>query len=333
MPLPRRDKSIPNCPEGTNENSPAFQRPTTETTAFRIIHGAAEDHPGTYIERWNDYLLLQSTGPAAALPAIPTGFQPRGIYLKRLNKDVSRAALEEAQPQLIEGSAAPDPFEISENGVHYEISFQQGYSVGLFLDQRDNRRRLLANYIGPNFTLFENGLAGRQVLNTFSYTCAFSVCAALAGARTTSLDLSKKYLKWGKRNFRLNHLDPDAHDFIFGDVFDWAPRLARKDRQFDLVILDPPTFSRSKTGGIFQAEKHYAKLVSTVLPLLAPGGILFASTNAHKLAPEDFLAQIRSACGTARRAILQEQFLPQPPDFPVSKAEPAYLKTVWLRVA
>jgi 23S rRNA (cytosine1962-C5)-methyltransferase len=314
------------------------------TNAFRLMHGAADNDPDLYMDRFGECLLAQTASAAepaeilesvaplrsSALSGLSQDNPP--VYLKLLTKSVSRTSTAEAQPQLISGEAAPEPFTIQENGILYEISFQQGYSVGLFLDQRDNRRRLLTNYVAPQFPLFENGLAGREVLNTFAYTCAFSVCAAVGGARTTSLDLSKKYLDWGKRNFTLNHIDPAAHDFIFGDLFDWAPRLAKKNRLFDLILLDPPTFSHSKSG-IFQAEKHYRKLVSAVLPLLHPNGILFASTNAQKLAPEKFLAEIRSAAADARRRILQEQYIPQPPDFPVTRDEPAYLKTVWLRLS
>ncbi|MGZ9271238.1 MAG: class I SAM-dependent methyltransferase, partial [Candidatus Binatia bacterium] len=113
---------------------------------------------------------------------------------------------------------------------------------------------------------------------------------------------------------------------------DWAPRLAKKGRQFDLIILDPPTFSHSKTTGIFQAEKHYGKLITAVLPLLRSGGILFASTNAYKLEAETFIAQIHKAAAAARRPIQQEHYAPQPPDFPITREEPAHLKTVWLRL-
>jgi 23S rRNA (cytosine1962-C5)-methyltransferase len=324
----------------------------SSTNAFRLIHGAADNYPDLYLDQWADYFLVQSGAssssplrgeragvrgeppePAAILSALPAANNPpRALYHKLLTRTVSRTRATEAQPQLISGDPAPNPFTIRENAVRYEISFQQGYSVGLFLDQRENRRRLLSNYVAPNFMLFENGFGGRDVLNTFAYTCGFSVCAALAGARTTSVDLSKKYLDWGKRNFTVNNLDPAAHDFIFGDLFDWAPRLAKKSRAFDLILLDPPTFSRSKTG-IFQAEKHYAKLVSSVLPLLRPAGMLFASANVSKLAPEDFLAAIRTAVLQSNRRILQEQYIPQPPDFPITKEEPAYLKTAWLRIS
>ena len=170
-------------------------------------------------------------------------------------------------------------------------------------------------------------------MNAFAYTCGFSVCAALGGARTTSLDLSKKYLEWGRRNFTLNGLDAARHEFIYGDTFDWLRRLAKKACVFDAIILDPPTFSQSKESGVFRAEKDYARLVTAALPALKPGGVLFAATNAAALPPEKFLAQIQSAVGGVRRRIVQQHYVPQPPDFPIGRAEPAHLKTVWLRIS
>ncbi|MFO7652934.1 MAG: class I SAM-dependent methyltransferase, partial [Candidatus Krumholzibacteriia bacterium] len=170
------------------------------------------------------------------------------------------------------------------------------------------------------------------VLNTFAYTCGFSVCAALAGAHTTSLDLTRKSLDWGARNFELNGLDPSRHDFIYGDAFDWLKRLARKGRRFDVVLLDPPTFSQAKKRGTFRAAKDYGKLVAAALPVLNPGGVLFAATNAADLPAEAFLAQVAGAVEAAGRRIRRHHYAPQPPDFPVSRAEPAFLKTVWLRL-
>ena len=169
-----------------------------------------------------------------------------------------------------------------------------------------------------------------EVLNFFAYTCGFSVCAAKAGARTTSLDLSKKYLDWGRRNFTLNDLDPAAHDFVYGDAFDWLRRLAKKGRAFDAVVLDPPTFSQSKETGVFRAEKDYGKLVFAALPVVKQGGVLLASTNAAGWPPEAFLADVAAAVHAAKRKILKTHYFPQPPDFPISRAEPGYLKTVWL---
>ena len=307
--------------------------------AFRIIHGASDGWPGCFVEKLGDYLLSQSEVSLSAkqtedLTWLANIFSARGAYHKTLSRQVRRTTTAEASPQLVFGEAAPERFEILENGLRFEISYNEGYSVGLFLDQRDNRRRLLTGHIAADFPLFKSEIGNRksEILNCFAYTCGFSVCAAQAGARTTSLDLSKKYLEWGKRNFALNGLDPAAHDFIYGDTFDWLRRLAKKDRAFDAVVLDPPTFSQSKEHGTFRTEKDYGKLVIAALPVLKPGGVLLASTNAANWPPEEFIADIEAAVRAAERKIVKRHYVPQPPDFPISRDEPAYLKTVWLKI-
>jgi len=311
----------------------------SDTNACRLIHGASDGWPGWYVDRLGEFQLSQSERPLSESqiqflrsrtphPAPP-------LYHKTLSRQLRGSNTTEASPQLVSGTATPDRLVIRENGVMFELSFQEGYSVGLFLDQRDNRRRTLTRHVAAGFELFplaEPGSSPPEVLNTFAYTCGFSVCAALAGARVTSLDLSRKYLEWGQRNFVLNELDPTAHDFIYGDTFDWLRRLARKNRSFDLVILDPPTFSQSKTSGVFRAGKDYGKLVAATLPVLKPGGVLLASTNAADFAPEKFLDQIRTALRSAERHLEAQHYAPQPPDFPISRSDPAYLKTVWMRI-
>ena len=304
------------------------------TNAFRLIHGASDGWPGWYVERLGDYVLSQSEptlSPEQRTQLTICTAAP-GTYHKTLSRHVRRTRAVEASPQLVHGPIAPERFLIRENGVQFELSFTEGYSVGLFLDQRDNRRRLRIGHIAADFSLPASA-AQPEVLNTFAYTCGFSVCAALGGARTTSLDLSKKYLEWGKRNFTLNGLDPAQHDFIYGDTFDWLRRLVKKGRVFDAIILDPPTFSQSKESGVFRAEKDYGELATAALQVLKPSGVLLAATNAAELHPEKFLDQINVAACEVRRQIVQQHYVAQPPDFPICRAEPAYLKTVWLRVA
>lgn len=302
------------------------------TNAYRVIHGASDGNAGLFVDRFGDWLLAQTETPLTAaqqklLTVLLKDLSCRGVYHKLLRREVQKAGAEEASPQLIAGEPAPQQWAIRENGLQYSIRFSEGYSVGIFLDQRDNRRRLLTSYVSPGITL-QRG----EVLNSFAYTCAFSVAAAKAGHRVTSLDLSRGYLEWGKENFQLNGLDPAQHDFIYGDAFDWFRRLAKQNRLFDAVLLDPPTFSRSKLG-TFQAEKDYGKLVSAALPLIKRNGVLFASTNAAKLKPEDFLKSIAQSVAAASRNILQQQYVPQPPDFPITREQPGYLKTVWIRLS
>ncbi len=312
-----------------------------ETNSLRLRHGASDGTPGLYVERLGDWLLAQGElnfadrDAVARLHNAARPYPVKGIYYKKLDRKPSAKSLADLSPKLVYGEPAPERFEIRENGLRYELSFSEGYSVGLFLDQRDNRRRWLTGHVAAGFPLFEADRlpAKREILNCFAYTCGFSVAAAQAGARTTSLDLSKKYLEWGRRNFALNRLDPSAHDFIYGDSFDWLRRLAKKGRLFDAIVLDPPTFSKSKEHGTFRAEKDYGQLVTAALPILKPGGVVLASTNAALWPPEAFLATIEKAVQAAKRSIRQRHYGPQPPDFPISAAEPAYLKTVWVRIA
>jgi len=343
--------------EGRGEGASGDETPPETTTAFRLIHGAADGWPGWHVERLGDFLLSQSEAAltdaqTTQLSAWLKQLNLQGAYHKRLDRRVRETKTAQASPQLVLGEPAPDRFTVRENGLTFELSFTEGYSYGLFLDQRDNRRRLLTGHVAAGFELgsvvrgawcvkdsqsppapLTHHAPRTTLLNCFAYTCAFSVAAAKASAHTTSLDLSKKYLEWGRRNFALNGLDAAAHDFIYGDVFDWLRRLAKKGRQFDAVLLDPPTFSQSKESGVFRAEKDYGRLVSLALPLLAPDGIIFASTNCATLPPEEFLATIEAMVQRAGRRIARQHYVPQPPDFPITRDEPAYLKTVWLRVS
>ena len=301
------------------------------TNAYRVLHGAAHGFPGEYVERLGDWLLWETTNPDARKPP-RVAFAAKGVYRKLLRRHVRATSAVDAAPMLVRGQPAPDRFEVRENDVRFELSFVEGYSYGLFLDQRENRGALLNGRVADDFRLFEDGLAGRRVLNAFAYTCAFSVCAGLAGAETTSLDLSRKYLDWGRRNFVANGLAVDAHDFIYGDVFDWFRRFRNKGRVFDLVMLDPPTFSKSKKKGVFQVERDYALLAEQAARLVAAEGVLFCSTNAAGWSIDGFRDAIAIGLRAAGRRVTGERFVGQPADFPVTPEQPAYLKTFWLRL-
>ena len=309
-----------------------------QTDAYRLIHGAADGWPGWYVDRLGDFLLSQSSAPLLDgqreyLEAFRQEAGLRGAYHKNLDRRLRGLNPGQVCPMLVAGEAAPEAFTVRENGVRFRLSFAEGYSVGLFLDQRDNRRRMLQKYLGSKMIWPSLSGGASSVLNLFAYTCGFSVCAALAGARVTSVDLSRKYLDWGKENFTLNGLDAAQHEFLFGDVFDWLRRLTRKQAVFDCVVLDPPTFSTSKKGGSFRAEKDFPEVLRAALPLVRTGGLVFASTNAAGLAPERFVTESIAAVRSAGRRVTGQLYAPQPPDFPVTKEESAYLKTLWLVVA
>lgn len=252
---------------------------------------------------------------------------PRGvkaIYLKPFAKDRSRMGgkLPEVatNPKPLAGEPMPESVLVEEHGVTLEIRPYDGLSTGLFLDQRPNRAWLaktIATRLGKEAkskkrdgtspalraalgetltkTLTEKPKRdGLHVLNMFAYTCAFSVYAAKVGAVTTSVDVSAKYLDWGKRNFAHNGLDPASHRFAKMDTFEFITYALRKGLRYDAIVLDPPSFAAgNKRKGIkpWSSTSDYPKLVHEVVKLLEPQGLLFASTNTLELCFKDKLAR------------------------------------------
>jgi 23S rRNA (cytosine1962-C5)-methyltransferase len=279
----------------------------SQTDAVRLIDGSGDGLPGLILETFAGRWLISTPGDQLP-PTVRAWVHDMGVtcYWKRLDQH------QKESPRHLAGAECLEPFLIRENGVHSEISFQSGYSQGIFLDQRDNRaevRRLL----GP----------GKRLLNTFAYTGAFSVAAAMAGAETTTLDLSQPYLDWAKRNFTHNSLDPAAHHFCKGDTFHWLRRFAKQGRTFDGIVLDPPTFSRDEKGRVFRVEKDFGELAALASDILEPDGWLLCSTNCRNLGLNDFQKQLRNATRPPRQA----RHSPMPVDF----TDEPYLKSVWLK--
>jgi 23S rRNA (cytosine1962-C5)-methyltransferase len=153
------------------------------------------------------------------------------------------------------------------------------------------------------------------LLNCFAYTCSFSVGAATVGAKTVSIDLSKKSLARGKENFALNSLPTNDHRFLADDVMEVLPRLARKGEKFDVIILDPPTFSRSHRGKAFQVEKDFETLLLAALEVAERDGKILLSTNCSSLQERALEVMARYCLKATRRA---GTFHQEPPlaDFP-----------------
>jgi 23S rRNA (cytosine1962-C5)-methyltransferase len=162
------------------------------------------------------------------------------------------------------------------------------------------------------------------VLNLFAYTCSFGVCAVHGGAaRTVNLDLSKRYLDWGKANYRLNHLPIDERDFIFGDAFDWLRRFARREMRFNVVIVDPPSFSSTP----FSVTRDYTRLVGAAARTVAPGGILVVATNHAGTSDERFESWLEDGLESADRdGRLAQRWHEPAVDFPVPVGQQPYLK-------
>lgn len=274
------------------------------TDAIRLIDGGGDGLPGIYLEDFAGRWLLSTT--SGSLPeSTRRWFDSRDgtLYWKILDQH------ERESPHHLGGPVQNGPFTIRENGIHYRVSFESGYSQGIFLDQRDNRRNVR-----------ERCRAGDTVLNTFAYTGAFSVAAALGGAVTTTLDLSQPYLDWARDNLRLNRQDPDEHFFVRGDTFHWLRRFAKQGRRFTGIILDPPSFSRDDRGKVFRAEKHYGQLAELAASCLAPGGWLLCTTNHRGIRLRQFERTILDALPSGATT----ETFPLPPDF---NGEPC-LKTI-----
>jgi 23S rRNA (cytosine1962-C5)-methyltransferase len=262
-------------------------------TAYRLFHGDGEGVPGLAIDRYGDVLVLHADSAELLqrwLPAIRTDLQDFGsVYAKIHPRRASRLKPEEvsrlAPQEPVWGQPVPE-VEVLESGIHYLVRPNAGLSVGLFLDMRELRGWLRTN------------ASGRQVLNLFAYTCSFGVNATLGGAsRVLNLDLSRGYMEWGKTNYRLNALSVDERDFVYGDAFDWLGRFARRGERFDLVVVDPPSFSSTP----FSVTRDYPRLVEASARAVAPAGILLAATNHAGTSDERFEAWLQNGLTLAGR--------------------------------
>ena len=210
---------------------------------------------------------------------------------------------ERGAPKLILGDSRSSPRTIvMERGLRYEIDFSGGYSAGLFFDQRENRS-------------FVRKARPERALNCFAYTCSFSVAAAIAGARTVSVDLSQKSLERGRQNFALNNLPATGHQFIADDVFEVLPRLVRKGEKFDLIVLDPPTFSRSHRGKTFKVQSDFESLLTDALEVADRNARILLSTNCATLNERALDVMARFCLKASRRAGTFHSE-PKPRDFP-----------------
>lgn len=207
-------------------------------------------------------------------------------------------------------------------GGQFWIQLTETRHPGLFLDHEPLRQWLHAR------------MKNLRVLNTFAYTGSLSVAAALGGApHVTTLDLSKPSLEWAKENFTLNRLPIESHRWIFGDVFEWLPRLKREKQTFDCVILDPPSFSRSKKKQ-FSTGKDLLELHALAMDLLNPEGFLITSINSANIPSKKFETDVLNAARTKKMnfRVCSPIHLPETFPTPLGATELQYLKGWILKV-
>lgn len=283
-----------------------------ETDAHRLVSSRE-----VWIERFGEDILINYQHEAALDPireALTEWLATAGLSVRRVfGRFIPRQNDDRSAPVLLEGDPnLPLTTTVREAGITYGLDFAAGYSVGLFLDQRANRR-LVSAY------------GTKKLLNTFAYTCSFSVVAASVGAETVSVDLSKKSLDRGRDNFELNQLSTEGHRFIADDVLDVFPRLVKRGEKFDTIILDPPTFSRGNKGRKFQVERDMETLLAAALEVAEPKSRILISTNCTRLETRD-LEQLARYAVKLNRLTGDIHREPDLPDIPGDLAA----RTVWL---
>jgi 23S rRNA (cytosine1962-C5)-methyltransferase len=300
----------------------------TQTNAYRLIHSEGDGLPGLIVDRFADILVAQihTAGMERLRPLLVEALMQetgaRGLLFRNDSQSRKREGLEIEEPSVGAGEV-PAQVTIRENGIQFLIDPWRGQKTGFFLDQRD-QRQLLRKYA-----------YGKRVLNCFSYTGGFSVYAALTSQETvvTSVDISAPALETARQNFTLNGLDPDRHQFLVADVFDYLEEAHRNQEQFDVVVLDPPAFAKTHHART-QALNAYRRLNLLGMQVLRPGGILLTCSCSGVVSMKDLLDVLAQDARRLQRAVQFLETHKHSIDHPIHPAMPetAYLKAVFCRV-
>ena len=295
------------------------------TNAFRVFNGEGDGIGGLTIDYFDEYYLITwySRGiykfKDHIIKSIKALVSFDGIYEKK-RFDNNGMAIEEDSFYI--GKRAKEPIIVKENNVNFAVYLNDGAMVGVFLDQKDVRKSIRDHYS-----------KGKRVLNTFSYTGAFSMAAAKGGAITTSVDLASRSLEKTTENFKINNIDVNNHQIIVQDVFLYFKEAKKQNKKFDVVILDPPSFATSKENK-FSASKDYKNLVKSAIDITEAGGVIVCSTNCASFNMDKFKRFIDEAFIEKEKhyGILEEHTLPD--DFVVTDKfkEGNYLKVVFVKI-
>jgi 23S rRNA G2069 N7-methylase RlmK/C1962 C5-methylase RlmI len=274
---------------------------TNSVTAYRLFDGAADGIAGVYVDRYGSAAILGVYDDSRwaddvvsdAAQIILDALRPaslEAVYVKRFKRDRTglggRAPEESYSPTPRAGVAQPKALTVEEHGARFEVRPYDGFSTGLFLEHRAHRQALA-----------QRGVT--RVLNLFAYTCAFSVPLAASGALVTNVDVSARYLEWGRRNHALNGLETARVRYARMDAQAYLAYAGRHvEERFDLIVLDPPTFGAGNNRrGIkpWKATADYPALLVNAARVLMPGGLIFAATNTRDLAGDRALPRMIEA--------------------------------------
>ena len=301
-----------------------YRKRTVDTASCRLIFGEADFLPGFVADKFSDVLVIQSLalGMDRYKEAIveelkeallEDGIRIRGVYERSDAKEREKEGMERVKGFL--GAPFDTNVEITENGVRYLVDVKDGQKTGFFLDQKYNRLAV------------QKLCRDARVLDCFTHTGSFALNAGLAGAREVlGVDASELGIRQAERNAQLNGLQ-DRVRFQTADVFDLLPELERQGEQFDVVILDPPAFTKSRSS-VKNAVKGYREINMRGMKLVRDGGFLATCSCSHFMTYELFTETLKQAARSVHRRLRQVEYRTQAPDHPILWAadESYYLK-------
>ncbi|MCM1171221.1 MAG: class I SAM-dependent rRNA methyltransferase [Clostridium sp.] len=306
------------------KNAWEYRKKTVDISCCRLIFGEADFLPGIVIDKFADVLVVESLAlgiDRLKLDIVEIlkeilaedGISIRGVYERSDAKVREKEGMQRSKGFI--GAPFDTKVQIVENGVKYIVDVEDGQKTGFFLDQKYNRKAI-------------HGICkDAEVLDCFTHTGSFALNAAAAGARSVvGVDASELAIKQAKENARLNFLEDRVH-FVCDDVFEFLPRMEQEGKTYDVVILDPPAFTKSRSS-IKNAVKGYREINLRGMKLVRDGGFLVTCSCSHFMDYELFTKTIRQAAGNVHKRLRQVEFKTQAPDHPILWAaeESYYLK-------
>ena len=290
-----------------------YRRQTIDTSSCRLIFGEADFLPGIVVDKFADVLVVESLAlgidrwKGVIVEALKKVLAEDGIHIRGVyERSDAKVRLQEGMERVkgFIGEAFDTKVEIVENGVRYMVDVEDGQKTGFFLDQKNNRAAV------------GRLCKGKKVLDCFTHTGSFALNAGMAGAESVlGVDASQLAVEQARENARLNGLEERVR-FECADVFELLPRLEQQGERYDVVILDPPAFTKSRNS-VKNAAKGYREINLRGMRLVRDGGFLATCSCSHFMEPELFAKTIREAAAGAHRRLRQVEFRTQGPDHPI----------------